>query len=87
MNGTKSNNSRMRRIGFAASSVPFGTLFLTLCAGNRNVSFGKSISERELRLLLGLSEVLFVGHGVSSLMAAMRWRIRLLVMKSQTKHD
>jgi hypothetical protein len=55
MNGTKSNNSRMQRISFAASSVAFGALFLTLCEGNRNVGFGKSISEREQRLLLGLS--------------------------------
>jgi hypothetical protein len=62
MNVVKHNRSRVRCVGLAASTVALAALLLTLCAGNRNLGFGRSISETEQSVPMVFAGVSFVGR-------------------------
>lgn len=70
--GIPRRSSRVRRIGFFASSAATAALFVTYFSGNRYLGFGKSISETEQELLLIVSGLLMVGFGTLNLLS--RWR-------------
>ena len=61
--------SRVLRIGLAASGAATLAFLLTCCTGNRNLGFGRSISQADQKLLLIAASLLFVGFGIANIIS------------------
>ena len=75
INGVRRHSSRVSQIGLIASSAATGALLVTYCSGNRNLGFGRSISEIEQKLLLILAGLMMVGFAAVNLLARRRARL------------
>jgi ABC-type transport system involved in cytochrome c biogenesis permease component len=64
--------SRVLRIGLVASGAATLAFLLTYCIGNRDLGFGRSISQADQKLLLIAASLLFVGFIVASLVSRQR---------------
>lgn len=72
INGVRQHSSRVRQIGFVASSAATAALFVTYWSGNRYLGFGRSISGTEQRVLLIVAGLLMVAFGAVNLLARRR---------------
>lgn len=66
-------------VGLLSSGAATTALALTYCVGNRDVGFGRSVSEAEQSILLILASLLFVGFTAAYVLP------RLRAIKSQRR--